>query len=476
MNTPPLLRVGAAARRLAADARTLAAGVIGVLVLVLLLLQWTGPDVALARTLRNLPAAVQAVIIESPDGGVGQAILMAALRLPLVPLPKDVQPLATLVVVTEEGESTVALVRRSAVLPPDRSTVALGGLMAVGEVEVLRHVTSGAQAPTTVRSDLLRVLRDAPHGAERMLARTAWVSDHVPALGLSADASGIVALWVERTPHQVRLTGRAVPAARPAELQQERSGARPPARGSGRPVRLRERPPGTLLVIEGVPASSVLPSELPPVLEAVRAESGVGTELSELVRALGDEPLMVVLRARPDGSLDVVVALPQSGSGPEAVAAAVDALLAKRLALVSVVTDTVRVNGQRIRHRKPVARASDLPRETLPDGWDVRVAPHAGWGTDLVRAQNGDVVLLGTSREAVLDLRSAVTRETARPSSPTALRVFADGDLLRRQPVVALALRNLPAAARGWAETLGTVRLDVGWSLDALTFTARADL
>lgn len=442
------------------DARVVVAVVLGLLLVTFGVFQYTGPEAALFRMLRDVPSSVRVVLLEpSPQSGLTnkdplgpRGFTASMLNVPSVALPSEVPTLATLVVENSRGEaSAVVVVERSVARRFGLRGVDVGGLVAVGSDAPL---VAPSSAHRRVSPALLRVLRSA--SGVRVLAQSAWITRRFPVLPAPIGLNQFVVLSISGDERHLRVEGMV-----PRDTISGVSGAR----------LLADRPAAAFLVLDGVPVSALSPPDLPELLEALRAETGVGSELRTLAELLHDAPISLVMQTEPDGSPAITVGVAVERKNPEAVEAAVRALLARRLALSETVVETVRVNGQTIRHARPQARVSGL-EEFHRDALRILRAPQSAGGADLFAGFRDRFVVIGNSLEALLPVSALLRPDSARHST---INFFVDGTAIRQVPAVTFALRGMTPEFRPWAEVLGRLSLEISPDLRSLRFVANVD-
>lgn len=452
--TDPLVPLG--------DARTIIAGVLGLLLASLALFQQTTPEAELFRLLRDLPPEVRVVLIEpsaaqpsrlsntpSPNG-----LVVSLLKIPPARIPAEVPRLATLVIEDAKGsEESVTLVEQSVVQRFGLHGVEVGGLVALGNGSPLLAVRL-QEKRSAVSPTLLRELRAAP--GVRVLVRTVWVMRRFPALPQPSEQE-LMALWVQGDSRHLRAEGML-----PKEIR---------SLGISGYRLLSTQPEDALLVLDGVSLSTLFPPELPPLLEAIRAETGVGPEIRALMEMLRDTPVVLIVQAQSEDFPRITAGLALTTENRQRVEAAVRTLLTRRLAIAQATVETVRADGRTIRHARPSPNRSEL-EETHDGPWRILRAPQAAGAHDLVAGFRDDVVILGTSPEAVREAGAVLRPMDARDSTA---RFFLDGALLRRVPTVAFALRGLSSELRAWTEALERVTIEVSGESRNLRFVAEIE-
>lgn len=445
------------------DARTVVFGVLSVLVLVTAVTRWTSPEARLFRFLKTVPAFVLAVVIEPEHPETVRSLVGQFLGIPDAAIRSGARPAATLLVDRGSGEHAVVLFEQDSLANKRGSSVM--GFAAVGDDAAVALLRSWEGRSPTVPASVLRFLRQPVNNGVRVLVRLPLLARRLPPDVLQGVPDSLLALTLEAAGRRVVIRGLL-----PGDVAE---GA--PAAG----VLLQRPPPDSLVLLDGIPASQLLPESLPPLLQALKAESGVTHELDALARALGESPGVISVRRGPAGTTEIVVGFDTKGRPPEAVKAAARALLQRRLELVGAVTERVRVGDRVIRHRRPrspdVARPRSEPAlslgETLRDGWSMLRAPLGAGAADLVAAVNDTSAIFGTSEEAVL----AVAHGFGGEEQVHNLRFFADAEHLREVPVVVLALRGLPERLRVWLEALETVHGEFDAGAAALRFEGSAE-
>lgn len=445
------------------DARTVVFGILAVLILLTIVVQRTNPDVRLFRFLNILPLSVTAVVIEPERPVPARALAGTFFGIPNVTLPHGLRPVATLLVESGSGERAVALLERSAANRAGILGPSVAGFIAVGDDAALARLRSEDMRTPSLSPAALRFLRQSQSAGVRVLARTSFVARRIPRGVLQSVPPGVLALSLEASEQRLGISGIL-----PGDFSAFDRGA---SVLLGRPLA------DAVLVLDGVPASQLLPADLPPVLEGLKEGSGVRAEIDRLARALGESHGVVAVSRGPAGGMEVVVGFDVRGRPREEVKQAAEALLQRRLELVGAVVERVRVGDQVIRHRRPRA-TGEKPKtgdvsliESSRDGRDIVRAPMGAGIADLVVVLDDASLMFGTSEAAVVSVASGVGRE--RPTRN--LQFFADGLHLRQLPVVALALRGLPEHLRPWLEALGTVRLELDASPRALNFEGSAE-
>lgn len=410
--------------------------------------------------LRATPDSFRALILEPAIPSRGRALLGTILGMPEPALPNGIRPIATMLFGGPSGEHRVFLVPTSVAVQSGLAGVAHGALTVVPA-----HPAGGvadmaeAQAVSLPR-DVVRFLRRTPSSDLRVLSRTQWFTTRFPPLQLPPSAPEFIALTVAETGSTFRLRG---------------IGAGAHASLALLPALLSDRPAGTMVLLDGVPFSSLFPPELPPVLEALATASGVGAELAELRKTLHDVPAFLLLRAGPHAFPDVVVGFrrPAAQHSPEAVDALVQKLLIGVGARRAVERVRVRADGRPIYHFRLRQGAPQTVQETDDGAWRFREV--LGPPPTLAAALGADTVLLGTSAESVRDARGSLLAESRR-SSRRSLRVFFDSGLLRAQPVFALVRRGISPQALRWLEAVGILDLRGTAEKEQFTFSATLEL
>lgn len=428
----------------------------------LVLTHRAGSEARLVAFLRTLPPAVQVVLLEPERPSALRPLLATLGRIPEPTLPADVHPTATVLVEAETGVRVLALVTPAEARRAGLSGLSRGGFLLVGDIAGLDAVwrdRGGVYHP--VSPAVLRFLRRAPRTALRAFVRTSWLAARLPALGLPTTAPESLGVTVAGDTRQLQVS---------AILPRGAAGSSLPSR-----TVLTTPLAGAALLLDGVPASELFPRPLPPVLDALRQESGVRAELTEIARVLADQPLVIVVRSSPESVPEIVVGTRRDPERSDALVRALEALLERRLALASAQTDIVQVRGQRIRHQRPGRAAREL-RQATDGPWHTIEAPRAAGDRPLVVAESAHAVLVGTSRDAVLAVGSTVgTSPSSTAQRGTLLQAFVDGELFRRPPIIAHALQGLADDVRPWAEALRTLRLDVRSTRAALVVRGTAE-
>ncbi|MDP3685731.1 MAG: hypothetical protein Q8R32_02775 [bacterium] len=445
------------------DARTIIVGVLGLLLVTFAVFQQTDPEAAVFRLLRDLPPEVQMVLLASPtaqpsrlfsrDSSSAKELVLSLLNLPPVRIPPELPTLATLVIEDPAGnEQSVVLVEQSVVHRFGLRGVEVGGLVALGEGSHL--LAARSREMRTVSPTLLRELRTAP--GVRVLVHPGWFLRRFPALP-QPNGQELMALWVQGDSRHLRTEGM-FPRGRETFIS------------NGKRF-LATRPDNALLVLDGIPASALFPSELPPLLEALRAETGVGPEVRALTEVLRDTPVFLVIQAQPEGLPTITAGMAPAEEHRERVEAAVRALLVRRLAIAQAAIETVRANGRTIRHARPSSQPGEL-EETHDGPWRILRAPKAAGAHDLVAGFRDGVVLLGTSAGSLREIGAALRSADARDSTT---QFFLDGALLRRDPAVAFALRGLSPELRSWANLLERLVIEVSSESRNFRFLVEVD-
>lgn len=446
-------------RVLLSDARTVIGGVCATLLLALVVTRWTGPEAHLSAFLRALPSDVSAVVIDAERSSAARALLDALLRLPPAVLPAGVPPVAALVLAGERGEQSAALVTPDVAARAGLVGVPRGALLLVGGNGALPEVASEEGRPA-LPPEVLQFFRRSPGSRVRALLRTSWLATRVPALALPAGAPEFLAVSAEASSRQLRFSA-VMPSA----------GVSPSARSR---TLLAGSLPGELLVLDGLSAAELLPAKLPPILDALRAESGAGAELQALGERLGDRPVAVVVRAAATEFPDVVVATVAEAGRGGWIESAARALLERRLALSSAVTEQLRSGQKVIRHLRPALAAAGGLREAVVDGWRLLEAPRAAGPKDLLVARDGDRVLIGTSRTAVLDVGRVLRLPGSRVGAPL-LAIALDGELLRRESLAVRVLEGVPSDLDPWVRALGMLHVTATGGRGVVEITGTAE-
>lgn len=438
------------------DARAVVGGVLAVLVVGILATRSTDVDPLLTRVLPTLPAEVVAVILETDRASVLRPVLQQLLRLPHPTLPLTPSPIATLLLDTEHGVVPLALFDRGKAQHAGLQGSVYGGFVAIGDNSLVARLRSESpQSTSRLPVEAVQFLTRASPASLRVLVRLPFLAEQFPLLGIPSAPEAVLAVAAEAQHGRLALSGVI---AGPRNLH------RTPASLIAVPV------PGSLLVIDGVPASELLPPELPPVLAALAQEAGITTELADIARILNDRPVTLVLQGRAGSVPDIVVAIRRTKTGDAELAGALRALLFRRGALATFRTEALRINGRSIRHQRPGLDPAGAVRETVDGPWRMLEAPRAAGTKDLVRAERDDLFVVGTSKAAVLAVGDAIPPAGQGLRGRAIIHLAADGTLLRREPLVSHVLQNVPPAFRTWAETLRTLRLDVFDSRRSLRF------
>lgn len=495
------------------DARVVVSGVLAVLLFGIIVARVTAPETRLVAFLRKLPPIVHVAVLERGGMPGTRALVEAVLQLPSPdPLPAG-QPIATLYVTRASPNASAPARDLVAVrlLEPGMAAqvglpgVPLGGFTAVGDPDILAALRAQVSGQTVAPS-VLRFIRSA--SGLRVLVHETWVEDRVgdlervlgtppaaiPSFSAStSDDAGArarepgtepyLAFDIEGDIRRFRFRGAVAGdfssfAARAAPL-------------------LREQPKNAIVVLDGFPASLIFPVDLPPLFDALRRDTGVGEDITNILAAVQSQPLLLVVQSRTSGAAEVLVGVSRpAGDEGTALETAVRTVLNHRLAIVGAVTERIRVGETVIRHHRPgpaTARAvTEEPRGT----WRLLTAHRAaGPGADVIAALHDQVVLFSTSRETlggvINDLvprrpgdrisspitGTAALRRLASPRSRTPdAAVVLDGARLRRLPVIALALRGASEPVRRWADAIEMLRLDVSAGEEELSVTASGEL
>lgn len=442
--------------------RWVIAGVLGVLVLASLALRSSSELRRLQAVIGRLSPDVGIVILEPvADAPTDTLRLRQALDtlgvLPPPTVPARVHPVVTVVVDTPDGAQRVVLLDPAEAARERLTGSSVGGWVAVGAAADRAFRVPSARAPLDPAvTRLLRV-----DGGIRLLVRQSWLAQTVPLLARGLAEERLLTLELRGDPRHVRLSGT-VP-----NSQALLRGARP---------LLRDDPPGAVLVLDGAPVRAVLPETLPPILAALRDESGVAGEIRSLALLLADAPSTLVLQLAPNGNLYAAFGiLVPTTADHAALRGSLQALLARRITISDAVVEQVRENGRVIRHLRPSSGASDRLREERQGAlefWTARALVGQG---DLVGVLGPRTLLLGTDRDLALAVAEEVEQSEVEPVERKGVRVAVDGDLLRRVPVVALALRGFSPHVRPWAAMLGALRIDVREERPDLTFTVTGE-
>lgn len=454
------------ARAFFSDARVIIIAVLGVLFFVLLVLWYTSPEAELTRLLRNLPPEVRVVILESPDAKTDRDqqrisrprdLLLTLLDIPASPLPADIPSRAMLIV--ESAADTVApivLLDQSVARRTGLSGIDLGSLIAVGKDSAL--LTKRRPSPRVLPFASLRMVQSA--SGLRLLIHPAWIARKFPLLALPKKLNTFVALTVHGDAQRIHVDGFI-----PGAAWASHSGGR----------LLLQRPEGAFLTLDGVSLSALFPPELPPLLAALRAEAGIGSEFRMLTDLLGDTAALLVVQAQPDGTLAMTGGVAVRAETQPAVERAVRKLLARRVAIVQAVVETVRKDGRTIRHVRPQRNdegaliSSDGVEEFHRNDWKILRASGAAGSGDLVAAFRGRFVLIGNALDPLLLVGASLRSDDVRDSTQ---RFFVDGTMGRHVPVVQFAFRGAALALRPWAEALGQLAVEATTHAQGLRFSA----
>lgn len=428
------------------DARAVVGGVLTVLLVGVLVTRTTAVDPLLTRILQALPSDVVAAIVEPDHPSALRPALQQLLRLPEPALPEGLHPVATLFLNTEHGVMPLALIDRAQAGRAGLHGPVFGGLVVIGDAATGARLRGDAPR-RTVRppAEGMRFLGTASPKSLRVLVRLPFLAERFPALNIPAVPGAVLAVAAETHGGRLALSGVIA------------------GHGGGRPLSaglITDPVPGSLLVIDGVAASDLLPPDLPPVLAALAQEAGIAAELADISRNLHDRPVTLVLQGRTESVPDIVVATRRNPAGDTELADALRALLVRRGSLQSARTEVLRSNGRSIRHQRPAGDRAHVVQETSQGPWRIVEAPVAAGTKDLVSAERDDLFVVGTSKDTVLALGNAIPPPA--PSRGRAVFHLAiDGTLLRREPLVSHALQGVPVELRTWVETLRTLQLDV---------------
>lgn len=481
------------------DARVVLTGVLSVLLSATVVAQATAPETRLLSFVRKLPPAVRVAVLGSTDPSA-RSLLESLFLLPRGTDFPTRRPVAVLLVAREDNDALapVALLEPAAAARAGLAGVPLGGFTAVGDLEALQELRAEADGPTVTPS-VLRFLSGAR--GQRVVIQQRWLLAKLKnlerLLGAGAatpdaaaskdaqrpDADGsqaYLAVDVEGDSRRFRL--RSLVPGDYAELA---------ARSA--PL-LRAPPENAMVVLDGLPTAWVFPTDLPPILDALRRESGVGEELAAVAAQVQAEPLLLAVRSGAATLPEVVLGVGRpAGPAGAALEASVRALLDRRLTIAGAVTERVRVGEAVIRHQRRSLKAAVVLDEREGE-WRILTARGAARQSDLIAALHDQVILLGSSRDGIRALMAevAVKRRAesawSRPSGRLArslpawhrrgpnVEVFLDAARLRRLPLTALAVRGIPENLRRWADALDTLRLELKGDRDGLLLTAFGEL
>lgn len=455
MRTPTVL--GARFLPVPTDARTVVGGVVSLLVLLVIVTRWTGPEARLQRALQRLPPAVEAVIVDRGPGSLGP-VLTTVLALPPRPVPDRLPVALDLVLVVGGREQRVALLEPSVARAAGLSGPLVRGLTAIGPAEAVRVLQSAAASPTAGISAALRRLTTSEGApALRFSLRRSFLARR---LGSTLVPEGGLAAAVESADQRVVAQGVI-------------DGSGPPRGLSGGTV-LEQAIPGALVVLDGLPLTDLLPRELPSILEAVKTETGVADAIDAARNAAGDAPFVLVVLPADAGRADLVLGVTVPAGRAPAVVTALRAVLAGRLQRVGAVAERVRANGRVILHRRSGTSSGggrDGSATALiefdREGWHVLRAPQAAGSADLVVASRGDAVLIGSAETAVLQVATAV-RGAPQPRMAKVEINLADA---RTLPVFSLLQRGAAPAVREWLAAVDRASLAMDGSRGEVRFT-----
>lgn len=447
------------------DARTIIAAVLSALFIVLLVLWYISPEAELTRLLRHLPPEVRVVILESSDAKTDndqhsvshpRDLLLTLLEIPAAEFPAEIPSRATLIVESAaETYAPIVLFDQSVARRAGLTGVDLGSLIAVGKDSAL--LTERRSNPLVLPFSSLRMVQSA--SGLRLLIHPAWIARKFPLLAPPKELNTFVALTVHGDAQRTHVDGFI-----PGTVGMSHAGGR----------LLLQRPESAFLTLDGVPLSALFPPELPPLLEALRAEAGIGSEFRTLTDLLGDAAALFVVQAQPDGALAMIGGVTVDAETQPAVEDAVRKLLARRVAIAHAVVETVRNNSRTIRHVRPQqhdesSASPDGIEEFSRDGWKIFKAPNAAGRGDLIAAFRGQFILLGNSLDPLLSVGTALRSDDVRDSTQ---RLFIDGAIGRRVPLVQFAFRGAAPVLRPWTEALGQLTAEATPHAQGLRFSA----
>lgn len=402
------------------------------------------PAVRLSQILERLPPAISVVLLPSEAPMRAEGLVVSFLGLPQELLPPQGRPAAILALEVDGRRRALALVEAVSARAAGQRGPLVSGFTIVGDQDAAERLAADIQGGGFKLPKVLRqFLRTPAESTElRLLLRPGVALSALPAELRSSLGTDLVGLRLLDEGRDLRFSGLASWGSAPA-------GRTAPILG-----RVMDE---ALLVLDGVAVADLFPPSLPPLLEALKAATGVRAELNALAEALRGNSGVIVILASAGGRVDLVGGFLASENRDQVVAAA-RVLLQKRLALHGAATEVVRAGGLVIRHRRPPGAGSPLAlvdREV--EGWHVIRAPRAAGTADLIAAWNEAVFLLGTSEDAVL--RVAPHLRTV-PGSLD-LRFSLQVERLRKLAVVRQVLAAFPLSLRKIVSALELVDLEV---------------
>ncbi len=453
-------------RSLIGDARIIIVAIVTAFALVFLVLRATSPDATLLRLLHRLPPTVRVVMLEpaeraaaTGDHASTRDFLRTVLDVPAAARSPSMPIRATLVLETAENVyTTVMIAERSVAHRFGLSGVDSGSLTVIGD-----HAESVVSPPAdTVALPFVSRQQIGGETDVHVWLHPRWISRQFPLLVPPRGLNTFVALTVRGDGQRLHIAGR-LPLATSATAVGGRL--------------LLRRPEHAVVIVDGVPMSALFPSELPPLLEAVRAETGVASELRALTELLDGNPSLLVVHAQPDGQIAVTGGVTVDEHTHSTVEDAIRKLLSRRFAMTHATGETVRANGRSIRHVRPQqpsspAASPDGIEETYRDGWRILRASGAPGHSDLFAAFRDQFVLVGNALDPLLLVGVSLRSDDIQDS---AQRFFVDGAVGRHIPIVQFALRGAAPALRTWAEALGQLTVEVAPDARGVQFSANIE-